>query len=107
MSWSIRADAVERFKKDFPALAPDTPGLIREDLYRLEQKDDAGVAHFVRIGRWESEDAFYAALSHLGVKPNTRPSPKGYEVDPPRRREWLDWLRDDMPAGESQVSASQ
>lgn len=96
VSWKIRADAVEKFKEEFPPLAPETPGLIREDLFRLED-GPKGVAQFVRIGRWESEDAFYEGLKHLGVKPNTTPPPKEYEIDPPRRREWLEWLRDDIP----------
>jgi hypothetical protein len=94
--WSIRADGVEQFKRDFPPLSDATPGLISEDLYRLEDAADDSVAHFVRIGRWESREYFYAALGKLGVAPLTRPQQREYETGD-RRREWLSWTRDDIP----------
>lgn len=97
VGWSIRADAVEQFKKDFPEMAPGSkPGLIREDLYRREDADDDGVVHFIRVGRWDSREYFYAALGGLGVAPLTPPQQKDYEVGK-RQREWLEWTRDDIP----------
>lgn len=95
--WSIRADAVDQFKKDFPEMPHGSkPGLIREDLYRLEDSADETVAHFIRVGRWESREYFYAALGGIGVAPLTRPKQKDYEVGD-RHREWLEWVRDDIP----------
>jgi hypothetical protein len=107
VSWKVRADAVEQFKKDFSPLPKETPGLVREDLYRLEDGSDDDVARFVRIGRWESEEAFYKALEHLGTKPYATPPPKPYEVDPPPRREWLVLDRDDIPRPGAEVEDSQ
>ena len=44
VSWKVEQDEVEKFKADFPALPSDTPGMIREDLYRLEDgPDDASI----------------------------------------------------------------
>jgi hypothetical protein len=96
VSWSIRPDAVEQFKKDFPEMTPGSKaGLIREDLYRLEDAPDHGSIHYLRVGRWESQDAFYSALAGIAA-PGKRPTPKPYETSE-RRREWLTWTRDDIP----------
>ena len=96
VSWSIRTDAVDQFKDDFPEMPPGSkPGLIREDLYRLEDTPDDGSVHYLRVGRWESPAAFYAALAGIAA-PGMRPTPKPYETSE-RRREWLTWSRDDIP----------
>ena len=98
--WSIRADAIDEFKTDFPEMPPGSkPGLIREDLYRLEDAPDDGAIHFIRVGRWESREYFYAALGGIGVAPLKKPTPKPYETSE-RRREWLEWTRDDIPPAE-------
>jgi hypothetical protein len=98
VSWSIRADAVDQFKDDFKEMKPaDTPGLIREDLYRLEDPPEDGSVHFLRVGRWDSQDAFYKALAGIAA-PGMKPKPKPYERGD-RRREWLIWARDDIPTG--------
>jgi hypothetical protein len=100
VTWSIRADAVDQFKDDFKEMNPEnTPGLIREDLYKLEDGPQDGSVHFLRVGRWDSQDAFYAALAGIAAR-GTRPTPKPYETSE-RRREWLTWARDDIPATET------
>lgn len=93
VTWTIRGDAIGQFLADVPSLPAETPGLIREDLYRLvEEQED--VAHFVRIGRWESREQFYEALDAAGAAPFKRPARKPYEAAD-RSREWLEWIRDD------------
>jgi hypothetical protein len=94
VSWAIDRDLVQQFKSDFQPVTAGTPGFIREDLYRLEDGPEDGTVRFLRVGRWKSEEAFYAALANLGVAPHTAPPQKPYERSK-RQREWLAFVRDD------------
>lgn len=96
VSWTIRSDAVDQFKEENPDLSPETAGLIHEDLYRLDDAAPDGSVRFLRVGRWESREHFYAALGKFGVAPLTSPQPKEYETAD-CRREWLEWTRNDTP----------
>jgi hypothetical protein len=90
--WRIRSDALDQLQADFPTLAIDTPGFLGEELYQRVGSSGA-VTELVRIGRWANEADFYMAL---GIRPGQVPSPKDYELNP-RRREWLRFVRDDLP----------
>jgi hypothetical protein len=100
VTWSIQADAVDQFKRETPDLDVSTPGLIGEELYRLEGESADGSVRFLRVGRWANREQFYDALKDAGVKPFTSPPPKPYETRR-RRREWLVWTREDTATDEA------
>src|SRR5258707_990500 len=103
VSWRVAAEDVAGFKEQFKRLDPATnPGLLREDLYRLEDGPDDGTVRFLRVGRWIDEHAFYRALAPLGVVRGKKPASGDFEQGD-RRREWLRWVRDDYPVVEDEA----
>ena len=82
--WLVRPGREGDLRSYAPALAGDTPGLIAETLYQIDEPGTEDIA-FVRIGYWERREDFYRELN---IEPGSAPPQEDFEAAP-RRREWL------------------